>query len=898
MTHFIYYLSSFLLLSPGLWKEEEGCGRTNAFITKSTFTFQQQHQQQQHKMMMIPNRNKIVVTSPLKMTTMEEEDDDDEDYNTQKEETINSTGRKGRRYLATCIPGLRDALASELEDIFDPSSPLLSSLPSTSPSSSSSTMTSPVDISTSGDAAVLFTTSSNDNIGMKAMLWSRTAHRIAELVTSTFRNDDGYCLRDDDDTVGGTTTAASPFSKSTGSGNSEYHIRNPNDLYNFIRESFPPSTLKDLLGDGKGGLLTLSVTCIINGNGYNTVPDGLRNAMGCGLTVKDALCDACIDLREDGIRPDVSRKDPDVPLLLVIRGDNSSPGSNSQSNSRDNNNNNNNSNNDSGLGVGISLYRMLHVGSLHKRGYRVDESEFENGGPIHKAAMKETLAAGLLLEAGWGLLCQDSRFGQDNVVVDVDNDNDEENDADNDRERDRRAVLVDPMCGSGTFAAEAGLIAADVAPGLIRVSRFQDVNKANTRSDSNASGVGRRQKHRRSGGNHNTNSADNNRRNNNDENNNQKKSIPKNPHLHPPVVRWRTSDANAWRQLLDEASSRAKDGHRWLRNGNNNDNGNNDNDSNNNPMVTFLCNDQHRGAVELARSSLDRAGFGDLINVRFGDCADWEVEVDDDGRNNDAPDDNGMVVPGRTIIVANPPWGKRLGGDNDNFQEEEGEDFELSADDAWESLRTFLRSGGCDGAEAWVLDGSSKKAGSEPSRGRGGNGRGEGGRGRGRKEEGVKTMGHVGHKSKILGMRRGRTVRTKTAGEDLRWVQYEVFPAAGMPAADSMTENDDSLSSSSSSTTITDLSRTREKELKEKRSSDDFFDDHNKEVVDGRYDGGYSEEKDLSQPQQQQQQQTSYAQRDDSSRYPSTTDRRERTKRMTKRKTNGARNTRPGGAWD
>merc|ERR1712161_120049 len=123
---------------------------------------------------------------------------------------------------------------------------------------------------------------------------------------------------------------------------------------------------------------------------------------------------------------------------------------------------------------------------------------------------------------------------------------------------------------------------------------------------------------------------------------------------------------------------------------------------------------------------------------------------------------------------------------------------------------------------------------------------------------------------------------------------YEVFPTAGLPAADSMTENDDSLPSLFSSTTITDLSRTREKELKEKRSSDDFFDDHNKEVVDGRYDGGYSEEQDLSQPQQQQQQQTSYAQRDDSSRYPSTTDRRERTKRMTKRKTNGARNTRPG----
>ena len=33
------------------------------------------------------------------------------------------------------------------------------------------------------------------------------------------------------------------------------------------------------------------------------------------------------------------------------------------------------------------------------------------------------------------------------------------------------AVLVDPMCGSGTLLSEAALIATNVAPGLMRPSK-------------------------------------------------------------------------------------------------------------------------------------------------------------------------------------------------------------------------------------------------------------------------------------------------------------------------------------------------------------------------------------------------------------------------------------------
>ena len=67
--------------------------------------------------------------------------------------------------------------------------------------------------------------------------------------------------------------------------------------------------------------------------------------------------------------------------------------------------------------------------SLHRRGYRSE------GG---RAPLKENVAAAVLLRAGWPAL--DARGG----------------------------VLVDPMCGSGTFLTEAALIAADAAPALDR----------------------------------------------------------------------------------------------------------------------------------------------------------------------------------------------------------------------------------------------------------------------------------------------------------------------------------------------------------------------------------------------------------------------------------------------
>jgi 23S rRNA (guanine2445-N2)-methyltransferase / 23S rRNA (guanine2069-N7)-methyltransferase len=67
--------------------------------------------------------------------------------------------------------------------------------------------------------------------------------------------------------------------------------------------------------------------------------------------------------------------------------------------------------------------------SLHRRGYR---------GGQGAAPLKENLAAAILIRAGWPA----------NAAA--------------------GGSFVDPMCGSGTLTIEAALIAADMAPGLIR----------------------------------------------------------------------------------------------------------------------------------------------------------------------------------------------------------------------------------------------------------------------------------------------------------------------------------------------------------------------------------------------------------------------------------------------
>ncbi len=66
---------------------------------------------------------------------------------------------------------------------------------------------------------------------------------------------------------------------------------------------------------------------------------------------------------------------------------------------------------------------------LHRRGYRLETG---------KAPLRETLAAGMLLASGW----------------------------------DRSSPLLDPLCGAGTIAIEAGLLARGIPPGIRRRFAF------------------------------------------------------------------------------------------------------------------------------------------------------------------------------------------------------------------------------------------------------------------------------------------------------------------------------------------------------------------------------------------------------------------------------------------
>jgi 23S rRNA (guanine2445-N2)-methyltransferase / 23S rRNA (guanine2069-N7)-methyltransferase len=127
--------------------------------------------------------------------------------------------------------------------------------------------------------------------------------------------------------------------------------------------------------------------------------DAIRNTQFGAVKVKDAIVDCLRDV--SGERPSVAKQFPDLRVNARL--------------SRDK--------------VVISL--DLSGDSLHRRGYRLKQGN---------APMKENLAAGILIRAGWPEIAAEG------------------------------GALLDPMCGSGTILIEAALIAADIAPGLMRVS--------------------------------------------------------------------------------------------------------------------------------------------------------------------------------------------------------------------------------------------------------------------------------------------------------------------------------------------------------------------------------------------------------------------------------------------
>ena len=165
--------------------------------------------------------------------------------------------------------------------------------------------------------------------------------------------------------------------------------------------------------------------------------------------------------------------------------------------------------------------------SLHRRGYRLQHS----GAPL-----KEHLAAALLVQAGWW-----------------------------DQHKDSARRLVDPMCGSGTFAIEAAMMAANIAPGLQR--SYFGFNK------------------------------------------------------------WRLHQQELWQACIDQARQAIEI----------------------QAEAIIFASDYDAGALEIARANAVRAQVDSMIEFSHQQVGE-------------------LVVPpaqGDTLVICNPPWGRRLQGEQD-----------------------------------------------------------------------------------------------------------------------------------------------------------------------------------------------------------------------------------------
>ena len=213
--------------------------------------------------------------------------------------------------------------------------------------------------------------------------------------------------------------------------------------------------------------------------------------------------------------------------------------------------------------------------SLHRRGYRAPGEQAE-------APLKETLAAAILLRAGWPAIAAAG------------------------------GSVVDPLCGSGTLPIEAALIAADVAPGLLREAAGQEGPKWG-------------------------------------------------------FAGWLGHDADLWRGLVAQAGERRKAALARLRSARAATGGG---------VVPLAYGyDRDTRAVDLARADVGRAGLSDLVRIERRDLAALSLPTaladlspgalvaasPAAGGGKPAAGGGATVTPG--LVVANPPYGHRLGAD-------------------------------------------------------------------------------------------------------------------------------------------------------------------------------------------------------------------------------------------
>ncbi len=225
---------------------------------------------------------------------------------------------------------------------------------------------------------------------------------------------------------------------------------------------------------------------------------GITHGRFAALKIKDAIVD---QLRErTGRRPNVDPTRPDIQLHCQLFRDQA------------------------------TLSLDLAGDSLHRRGWGERRSA---------ASLKETLAAAVLLRAGWPDLAEAG------------------------------GAFLDPMCGAGTLPIEAALIAADIAPGIDR--RYWG------------------------------------------------------------FAGWRGHDRSAWARLLDEADERRDAGLARLGNG------------------RIRGYDRDPSAVAAALANVGAAGLAGIVHIERRELTDC-----------------GPVRDGeRGLLVVNPPYGERLGADED-----------------------------------------------------------------------------------------------------------------------------------------------------------------------------------------------------------------------------------------
>lgn len=176
-----------------------------------------------------------------------------------------------------------------------------------------------------------------------------------------------------------------------------------------------------------------------------------------------------------------------------------------------------------------NLYLDLSGESLHKRSYRLDRTW---------APLRENTAAAILMKSGWK---EKAKNG---------------------------GCFIDPMCGSGTLAIEAALMAGDIAPGLKRIQYG--------------------------------------------------------------FLNWKKHKRLLWNQLLEDALKRSEEG---VKN-----------------MPPIFASDPDKRDLVKCRDNIKRAGVEKYIAVTASTFAGLDI--------NRYP----HTPPG--LIVTNPPYGKRLGKDD------------------------------------------------------------------------------------------------------------------------------------------------------------------------------------------------------------------------------------------